>query len=154
MTTAQFPLAKEKSVMPNSPATGDKTRRDFLKASAAGAATIAGLSIARSAHAAGDETIRIGMIGCGGRNSGAASESLTAGPYVKLVAMYDVFEDRVQASRKFLKDRFLTRSRWLTTIASGLQGIPESDRERRRGADRLCVEVSLRCTPKRRSRPG
>ena len=89
-----------------SPETGGKTRRDFLKASAAGAATMAGLSIARSAHAAGDETIKIGMIGCGGRCSGAASESLTAGPYVKLVAMYDVFDDRVRRSRKILKDRF------------------------------------------------
>ena len=89
--------------MPNSPTTGDKTRRDFLKASAAGAATIAGLSIARSAHAAGDETVKIGMIGCGGRCSGAAAESLSAGPYVKLVAMYDVFEDRLQSEAKVLQ---------------------------------------------------
>jgi len=89
-----------------SPTTGVKTRRDFLKTSAAGAATLAGLSLARSAHAAGDETVKIGMIGCGGRCSGAASESLSAAPYVKLVAMYDVFEDRVQRSRKALQDRY------------------------------------------------
>ena len=79
------------------------TRRDFLKASAAGAAALGTLSIARGAHAAGEETIKIGMIGCGGRCSGAADESLKAGPYVKLVAMCDIFSDRLQAARNNLK---------------------------------------------------
>jgi myo-inositol 2-dehydrogenase/D-chiro-inositol 1-dehydrogenase len=78
------------------------SRRKFLKASAA--AAVGSLAISRSAHAAGDETIKIGMIGCGGRCSGAASESMTAGPYVKLVAMYDVFEDRLRTRRKILKN--------------------------------------------------
>lgn len=82
------------------------SRRDFLKTSAAGAALVGGLSIARSAHAAGDETIKIGMIGCGGRCSGAASESLKAGPYVKLTAMCDLFPDRVEAKRKWFKQQF------------------------------------------------
>ncbi len=79
------------------------TRRDFLKASAAGAAALGTLSIARGAHAAGEETIKIGMIGCVGRCSGAADESLKAGPYVKLVAMCDIFSDRLQAARNNLK---------------------------------------------------
>ena len=83
-----------------------QSRRDFLKRSSAGAAALGGLSLARSAHAAGDETIKIGMIGCGGRCSGAAGESMKAGPYVKLVAMYDVFEERLQASKKNLTERF------------------------------------------------
>ena len=50
------------STRQSSAATGGNTRRDFLKQAsvAAGAATIAGLPIARSAHAAGDETIKIG----------------------------------------------------------------------------------------------
>ncbi len=78
------------------------TRRDFLKASATGVAALGGLSIARSAHAAGSDTVKIGMIGSGGRCSGAAAQSLKAGPNVKLVAMYDVFEDRLQNKRKML----------------------------------------------------
>lgn len=90
----------------NQTSESNTTRRDFLKASAAGSLALSGLSLARSAHAAGDEVIKIGMIGCGGRCSGAASESLKSGPYVKLVAMTDVFEDRVQSSRKRLKDMF------------------------------------------------
>ncbi len=78
------------------------TRRDFLKTSAIGAATAGGLSIARGAHAAGDDVIKIGMIGCGGRCSGAAAQSMKAGPDVKLAAMYDIFDNRLQASRKSL----------------------------------------------------
>jgi len=81
------------------------TRRDFLKkASLGGAAALAGLSIARGAHAAGNEVVKIGMIGCGGRCAGAAAESLKAGPFVKLAAMYDVFPERLEAKRKFFKE--------------------------------------------------
>ena len=82
------------------------TRRDFLKTSVAGAAVLGGLSIARSAHAAGNETIRIGMIGCGGRCTGAAAQSLKVGPFVKLVAMYDIFEDHLRGSLDALKKRY------------------------------------------------
>jgi len=79
------------------------TRRDFLKTTAVGAAAATGLSIARGAHAAGAEVVKIGMIGAGGRCSGAAAESMHAGPYVKLVAMNDIFENRLQASLNNLK---------------------------------------------------
>ena len=53
-----------------------RSRRDFLKATSVGAsaAAVSWLSIARGAHAAGDDTIKLGMIGCGGRGSGAAFE--------------------------------------------------------------------------------
>ncbi len=71
-------------------------RRAFLKASATGAVALAGLNIARSAHAAGKQEIKIGMIGCGNRCSGAAEESLRAGPDVKLAAMCDIFPDRLK----------------------------------------------------------
>mgnify|MGYP000069542577 CR=1 FL=1 len=62
-------------------------RRDFLKVSAAGAAAVGGLSIARGAHAAGTGDIKIGMIGCGGRCSGAAGAALALGKDVKLAGM-------------------------------------------------------------------
>jgi predicted dehydrogenase len=82
------------------------TRRDFLKTSAMGTVALSGLSLARSAHAAGDDVIKIGMIGSGGRCSGAAAESLKSGPGVKLVAMTDVFEQRVKNSHQRLKEMF------------------------------------------------
>ena len=58
------------------------TRRDFLKTStvAASAAAVGTLDLSRSAHAAGSDIIKVGMIGCGGRNSGAAGQALTRGP--------------------------------------------------------------------------
>jgi len=87
------------------PAFEGKTRRSFLKETAAGAGALGSLSLASSAHAAGRQTVRIGMIGCGGRCSGAAAQSLAAGPDVQLVAMYDIFADRLQSARKVLQQQ-------------------------------------------------
>ena len=82
------------------------SRRGFLQQSAATVAALGGLSLARSAHASGKQEIKIGMIGCGGRCSGAAAQSLNAAPFVKLVAMNDIFASRAQASRNNLKKAF------------------------------------------------
>jgi len=79
------------------------SRREFLKTSAMGAVALAGLGIARSAHAAGKQEIKIGMIGCGGRCSGAANQSLQAGPDVKLAALCDIFPDRLQSKHDWFK---------------------------------------------------
>lgn len=81
-------------------------RRDFLKTTSALAATGAlagGLSIGRSAHAAGDDLLKIGLIGCGSRGAGAAVNALGADQNCKLVAMADAFDDRLQISLKALK---------------------------------------------------
>lgn len=83
------------------------SRRAFLKQSAAGTvAAASGLSLARSAHAAGNQAIKIGMLGCGGRCSGAGAQALGLGKDVKLVGMVDVFQDRMQAARKYFKETF------------------------------------------------
>jgi len=80
------------------------SRRDFLEVSAAaGLAVAGGLSVARSAHAAGSGTIKIGLVGCGGRGSGAAVNAMNAGKDVKLVAMADIFEDRLKDARGRIK---------------------------------------------------
>ncbi len=79
-------------------------RRSFLKASAASAAAAA-LSPREipAVHAAGSGTIKVGMIGCGGRCTGAADDALNAGPDVRLVAMCDIFEHRVKGSLQQLR---------------------------------------------------
>jgi predicted dehydrogenase len=78
------------------------SRRAFLCRGAAALAASGGLGIARSAHAAGGDLIRLAFIGCGGRGTGAAAQALgTAGP-VKLVAMADVFPDRIENSLRLL----------------------------------------------------
>jgi len=100
------------------------SRREFLKGTARlGAATAAGLSVARGAHAAGKQEIRIGMIGCGGRCSGAAAGALSLGKDVKLAGMADVFEKRMLAKRDYFKaqfpDQFVATD---ATCTSGLEG--------------------------------
>src|SRR5262245_21720688 len=73
-------------------------RRDFLKATAAaaGAATLAGLT--PGAFAAGQEAIKVGLIGCGGRGNGAVRNILEADQKVEIVAFGDVFEDRAKGA--------------------------------------------------------
>src|SRR5262245_46540158 len=77
------------------------TRREFL-GSAATAAAASALNVPL-VHAGGDDVLKVGLIGCGGRGTGAAEQALNADPNVKLVAMGDAFADRIQASLKQLK---------------------------------------------------
>ena len=82
-------------------ATNDLSRRSWLKASLATAAAssiLAGLEVVRVAHAAGNELIRIGFVGCGNRGTGACQEALSTKGPVKLVAMGDLFADRLEIS--------------------------------------------------------
>ena len=83
------------------------SRREFLKTTAtlAAATTLGGLDLSRSAHAAGSDILRVGMIGCGGRCTGAAENALSADPGTRLVAMCDVFKDRVLEKRKYLQNK-------------------------------------------------
>jgi predicted dehydrogenase len=75
-----------------------------VKQTAAAGAGIASLSsLLPNAHATGSDVIRIGMIGCGGRCTGAAVDAMTADPAVRLVAMCDLFKDRVESSRSLLR---------------------------------------------------
>lgn len=71
----------------------DTTRRGFLKKSTAAAAGAALTStIARTAHAQGSDTIRFGLIGCGGRGTGAADQIMNSKGNTKLVAVADAFD--------------------------------------------------------------
>src|SRR3989454_1721641 len=88
------------------------TRRDFLKKTStavAGGTLLGGLSLERSAFAAGSDILRIALIGCGGRGSGAADQALSTSGGVKLVAMADVFEDKLQGSLDNLKKQHADR---------------------------------------------
>ena len=81
------------------------TRRDFIKTStrAAAATALAGVALPH-VHAAGSDLIQIALIGCGGRGSGAAADALySKGGPTKLVAMADVFEDKLASSYNGIK---------------------------------------------------
>ncbi|MGB2808326.1 MAG: Gfo/Idh/MocA family oxidoreductase [Sedimentisphaerales bacterium] len=88
-------------------ASQNTTRRKFLKSTAAlaGGALASKLTTGEVAYAGGSDIIRVGMIGCGGRNTGAASQALTADPGTRLVAMCDIFMDRVKGKRQILKEQ-------------------------------------------------
>jgi predicted dehydrogenase len=89
----------------STPIDSPTSRRDFLKHTGrlAAASALAGVALPR-VHAAGSDLIQVALIGCGGRGSGAAANALATshlGP-VKLVAMADVFKQRLDSSFKNL----------------------------------------------------
>jgi predicted dehydrogenase len=116
------------------------TRREFLKTTtaAAGAALAAEWG---GAHAAGSDGLRVGLIGCGGRGTGAASQALRADKAVTLYAMADAFADRLEKSLAILqKDE---------DVAGKIDVPPE---RRFVGFDAYqqviaCCDVVLLCTP-------
>jgi predicted dehydrogenase len=83
------------------------TRRQFLKTSAlAGSALLAPAILPARARAAEDgPTLKVGLIGCGGRGTGAAGEALAADKNVALTALADVFEDKLNASLDALRQQ-------------------------------------------------
>lgn len=84
------------------------SRRDFLRTGSAAALGTAAsvLSVEQSAWAAGSDEIKVGLIGCGGRGSGAASQALsTPQPGIKLYAMADAFKDRLDGAHSNLRTK-------------------------------------------------
>ncbi|MHC4117404.1 MAG: Gfo/Idh/MocA family protein [Planctomycetota bacterium] len=120
------------------------SRRTFLKRSttAVAGSLVTGLSVTQSAYAAGSDTIRVGLVGCGGRGTGAATQVLNADRGTKLVAMSDAFGDRLEKSlmsmKKIddIKDRVLVDSDHRFTGFDGYKKVIASD-----------VDVVLLATP-------
>ncbi|VTS09229.1 hypothetical protein [Gemmata obscuriglobus] len=116
----------------------DTTRRTFLQATAA---TAASASLLPGAFAAGNDTLKIGLVGCGERGTGAAKEALRADPNVKLVAMCDAFPDRLEKS--------LGNMSKIADIAKKIDVTPDRKFDGFDGYKKLidCVDVVLLCTP-------
>ncbi len=88
---------------PSHPSSPEPTRRDVL-AGATGAAALAAVPLGapRKPKHGPDDLIRIGLVGCGGRGTGAAAQALrTKGP-VQITAMADAFQDRLEGAHKHL----------------------------------------------------
>ncbi|MGE4002141.1 MAG: twin-arginine translocation signal domain-containing protein, partial [Planctomycetaceae bacterium] len=84
------------------------SRRDLLKTSGtlAAVSALAGLA-APHAFAGEDGTIRVALVGCGGRGTGAAANALSVPDEpIKLVAMADVFQDRQNTSHRALSEKY------------------------------------------------
>ena len=96
----RFPMSDQ------SKSRGSGSRREFLKKTSVAAATAAfPLIVPRSVHSARavkQETLNIGLVGTGGRGTGAVGNSLNSNSQVKIVAMADLAQDRLESSRKSL----------------------------------------------------
>jgi predicted dehydrogenase len=80
--------------------TSNFSRRNFIKTTTAAAALAAmGTNFA---FAQGKERIKVGLVGCGGRGTGAARDAMAASPLVEIVAMGDLFKDRLDEKRGVL----------------------------------------------------
>jgi predicted dehydrogenase len=129
----------------NQAGTGKAPRRDSvdkLAAGVAGAGVAGSLGVARGAHAQGSDVIRIALIGCGGRGTGAAVNALSnkANPNVKLVAMADAFRSRLDNSFRAIQER-----------CQGRVDVPEDqkfiDLDGYQKAIACDVDMVLLCTP-------
>ncbi|HEY5913546.1 MAG TPA: Gfo/Idh/MocA family oxidoreductase [Verrucomicrobiae bacterium] len=84
------------------------TRRGFLRSTSTaviGSSLLAGLPLARSVHAAGNDTLKIALIGCGGRGTGAANQALKTPGSTRLVALADVRSEQLEKSLEALKNQ-------------------------------------------------
>ena len=88
--------------------TPQSSRRDFVKTTALFTAgmMLPSMEIAAMANVFNDKTLKIAVIGCGGRGAGAAVQALRADENVQLVAMADAFEDRLNGSLQSLQKEF------------------------------------------------
>lgn len=84
------------------------SRRDFVKASTltAGGLLLGSLPLSKSAFAAGSDSLNLAIIGCGNRGTGAVANALDSTDGVKLVAMADIYEDRLNSSYNILSQRY------------------------------------------------
>jgi predicted dehydrogenase len=121
------------------------TRREFLKttgAAAAGGALAVHLGFPDKVLAANRDTLRVGLVGCGGRGTGAASQALNADPNAVLTAVGDVFPAPIKASLESLKQE--------PTLASRVQVPPDKQFVGLDAFQKVIdsgVDVVLLCTP-------
>lgn len=116
------------------------SRRDFLKLSAAvSAAGVFSQLGTNYAHAQGAERLRVGLVGCGGRGTGAVRDVIQADPATEIVAIGDVFKDRVDSARAGLKG---LGNRSKVTEATSFVGFDAYQKVINSG-----VDIVLLCTP-------
>ncbi len=108
-------------------------RRAFLKRTTAMAAVAPFIRVAPRTFAANSETLKVGLVGCGGRGTGAASQALHADPNVVLHAMGDIFEDRLKLSTEQLKKEH--SERMMATPDTSFLGFDAIDKVLASGVD-------------------
>ncbi len=121
-------MTSENSKPASSPSTSE-SRRSFIKTTSAlvaGGSLVGGqLPLARAAHAFGSDVIKLGLIGCGGRGTGAAGDAMSTEGPTRLVAAADAFESRSSTSLSQLKKKFPKQIDDKLKISTGLEAYKE-----------------------------
>lgn len=132
--------------MNNEPSlTSPHTRRHFLQGSgtlAIGGALLPYITVKERGFAANSDTLKVGLVGCGGRGTGAASQALNADPNVVLHAVGDVHDDKLQVSLKSLREEASIGSRVKVTPETTFIGLDSYKKVLDSG-----VDVVLLATP-------
>lgn len=85
------------------------SRRRFIQASALGSVGAAALMNSGRVHAAENNTLKIGLLGCGGRGCGALVNALSADPNTELVAVGDAFREKAEGALEGFREQFEDR---------------------------------------------
>jgi len=126
------PVTKDLAMTSRGPLTSDLSRRDFIRTSAVSLGATSALFAAPSAAwASGSDRIRVGLIGCGGRGSGAAADIVKGAEGIDLIAMGDLNPDRLASSRgnvaKALGDAYKVDDAHAFTGFDAYQKVIDSD---------------------------
>lgn len=134
----QTPPMKSNASFSHQPRAGSEhpaTRREFLKTAGkvTAVSALAGVALPH-VHAAGSDRLQVALIGCGGRGTGAAANALTTQrAHLSLVAMADLFEDRLRRSYEALKNAGSARTTgtadsWVTGFDAAAVDVPPERR--------------------------
>jgi len=127
--------------LPSDPSATSRRRFFGTTAATVGLGTIATQEfLSRSAHAAGSDLIKVGLVGCGGRGNGAAGDAMQADPGCRLTAIGEIFENRLDMGKKLLKrtlkDQYEVTEENCFTGWDSCQRVLDTD-----------IDVVLLCTP-------
>ena len=96
-TAARSTAARSTAVL------GGTSRRSFLGGTLAASCAFSGTLPAGGLFAGGEQRLRVGLVGCGGRGTGAAIQAIQADPAVRVVAIGDMFADQVTSAAEVLR---------------------------------------------------
>ncbi|GMV98321.1 MAG: dehydrogenase [Phycisphaerae bacterium] len=102
------------------------SRRQFVKSAAVAAAATGAFPYFARAQGA-EKPLKVGLIGCGGRGTGAAHDAMNADPNVKVTALADVFKDRLEGCRNDIKNQSLVEDRYCFVGFDAYKKILETD---------------------------
>ncbi len=119
----------------------NKSKQNNQTKPAAGAAAVAA-SIASVAHAAGTGKIKVGLLGCGGRGNGAIRQNLQSDPGIEVIALADLFENKVRQTRDRLERDKKFEGRIKISNENCFSGFDCHERLAQCDADLLCMATA------------